>query len=206
MALVMAGALTACSDALPVRAAVGPALPDAEAEAPRGNGEDGDHARAAEEPPLESVDAGSNDQVCRAGRYVGTYTCQAPLPGGALAFDLVPGRTATTDDGCLELCDDLVVDPEGDKLQGKFLIADFSGQLRGGLDCEGGEFHAEITDGDYGLSGVLPTVGVFTAALQGTISEDDTNAPHIRGSWFADADSAGMACMGSFDVHFEPAP
>jgi hypothetical protein len=115
-----------------------------------------------------------------------------------------------------EFCDDLVIAPGSGKLFGfAVLIIGFQTSLEGGLDCATGMFHAETTDGIWGLPVPVnpddpdspltvadPAFGMFDGDMSGVHLAGATEA--IDGTWSLEETSMMLKCPGPFHVELQP--
>ena len=158
---------------------------------------------------------------CLGGYYEGTYNCVVDFVGlgqldnqGQTAFTLEINKMTVDKGLCQEFCPDLVIAQGTGTLFGLAGPYAFQSQLDGGLDCQTGEFRANIKQGVYGFPGpsdpndedsklaVVFEMGTFGGMLKGM--HDSGPPEQIDGDWALSETVTSVSCTGPFSVKLQP--
>jgi len=157
---------------------------------------------------------------CDPGLYLGTYECDLVVFGlpttltGDVAFNLEINEQVVECASDNEFCFDLVISEGSGKLFGIAVGWGFEAALKGGLNCQTGEFRTEPLDGIYGSAvssdpndpNALwmvqqPPAGMFKGDLTG---QHVGGTPQlIEGEWSL-VQEGFASCTGSFTTELQP--
>jgi hypothetical protein len=154
---------------------------------------------------------GGSAQNCKAGRYLGTFTCTyrlattpgTPDAGGLLITGPVELTLAQSQDGEF-------LEVSGGTLDGLALIAiHFKAGIRGKLDCSSGVFQGTLENGSYAVD-PFPAGGTFTGPMTAsTTMSPPCSGTCLNGTWaLNETGAAGTnhigTCAGTWTATLQP--
>jgi hypothetical protein len=145
--------------------------------------------------PEANPDAGPGDR-CKAGHYVGTYSCTVKLNDAGL-YDL----NGPVDLSLAQAQSGEFLSVSGGTLKSTAAGLDLNATLVGQLSCQSGAFSGVLQNGQLSFLG-FPS-GTFGGTLKATFV---TDGPKLDGTWTLTGAGpyAGYKCTGPWTATFQP--